>query len=138
MMMVRCYLAPSTIEGLGVFCRDDIARGDRVWRYDRMLDISFPLTKLDQVEPHVAEFLDRYAYPDINRPGYLILECDEGRFMNHSEWPNLDFSDGVSGRAIVDIPAGTELTCNYADFLTGEIVMQPPRHIVRPEGVLTN
>lgn len=130
MMMVRCYLAPSEIEGLGVFCRDDIARGDKVWRFDRMLDLTFPDSKLDHVEPHVREFLERYSFPDMNHVGYRILECDEGRFLNHSMYPNLDFSDGVWGIAREDIPAGTELTRDYADFLTGEIVMQPPRHQV--------
>lgn len=132
MMMVRCYLAPSEIEGLGVFCHDDIFKGDKVWRHDKMLDITFPESKLDNVEPHVKEFLERYSYPDINRPGYLILESDEGRFMNHSMAPNLNFSDGIWGIATADIPAGTELTCDYADFLTGDIVMQPPRHRVSP------
>ncbi|MCB4455532.1 SET domain-containing protein [Leisingera sp. McT4-56] len=130
MMMVRCYLAPSAIEGLGVFCHDNITKGDIVWRHDKMLDTTFPESKLDNVEPHMKEFLERYSFPDPCRPGYLILQCDEGRFLNHSMYPNLDFSDGVWGRALASIPAGTELTFDYADFLTGEIRMQPPRHQV--------
>ncbi|MFC3616695.1 SET domain-containing protein [Lutimaribacter marinistellae] len=130
MMMVRCYLGPSSIEGLGVFCHDDITRGDKVWRFDRMLDLSFPETKLENVERHVCDFLEHYSYPDPRRIGYRVLECDEGRFMNHSMYPNLDFSDGVWGIAVTDIPAGSELTRDYADFQTGEIVMQPPRHRV--------
>ena len=129
MMTVRCYLAPSDIEGLGVFCRDDIAKGQRVWRHDDDLDLSFPESKLDHVEAHVREFIDRYAYPDRRRPGNLVLESDEGRFMNHSDSPNLDFS-GEFGIALCDIPAGTELTCSYAEFCHGEIVMQPTRHAV--------
>jgi SET domain-containing protein len=128
MMLVRCYLAPSRIEGLGVFCKEVISKGQNIWRRDRMLDVTLPMDKLDQVEPHVKEFLERYALPDINRPGYMLLEGDEGRFLNHAEWPNLDFSDGLRGIALADIPAGTELTRNYADFMTGEIRMQPPRH----------
>lgn len=130
MMTVRCYLAPSKIEGLGVFCRDDIRKGQNVWRYDPMLDLSFPNSKLDEVEPHVREFLERYAYPDWNRPNHMILEGDEGRFMNHSDEPNLDFNDTVHGFARWDIPAGTELTCHYATFSAGAIEMQPPRHMV--------
>ena len=130
MMLVRCYLAPSPIEGLGVFCHDDIAGGQNVWRHDPDLDISLPADKLDSVAPHVREFLERYAYPDLRDPTRLILESDEGRFMNHADEPNLDFSDGVSGIAKWDIPAGTELTCDYAGFTIGRIVMQPPRHRV--------
>ncbi|TCM88042.1 SET domain-containing protein [Rhodovulum steppense] len=131
MMTVRCYLAPSEIEGLGVFCRDDIRKGQNVWRFDPVLDIRYPASILDSVEPHVREFLERYSYPDWTDPTRIILECDEGRFMNHADDPNLDFSDQVHGFARWDIPAGTELTCHYATFTLGEIQMQPPRHQVR-------
>lgn len=130
MMTVRCYLAPSAIEGLGVFCHEPIAKGQNVWRHDPLLDFSIPEAYLAQVEPHVREFVERYSYPDFNNPGFLILESDEGRFMNHADDPNLDFSDGVHGIARWDIPAGTELTCHYSTFTAGEIVMQPPRHAV--------
>lgn len=130
MMTVRCYLAPSSIEGLGVFCRDDIAKGQNVWRYDSLLDIRLPASLLETAEPHVREFLDRYSYPDRNDPSWIILESDEGRFMNHADEPNLDFSDQVHGIALVDIPAGTELTCHYETFTLGAIRMQPPRHML--------
>lgn len=130
MMTVRCYLAPSDIEGLGVFCRDDIAKGQNVWCHHPLLDMRLPASILDSVEPQVREFIERYSYPDRNDPDTLILESDEGRFMNHADEPNLDFSDHVHGIARWDIPAGTELTCHYATFTIGDIQMQPPRHLV--------
>lgn len=130
MMIVRCYLAPSAIEGLGVYCHYDIKKGQNVWRHEPILDISIPLADIARMEPHVREFIDRYGYPDWNNPGHLVLESDEGRFMNHADEPNLDFSDQVHGFAVRDIPAGTELTCHYSTFTEGEILMQPPRHRV--------
>ena len=131
MMIVRCYLAPSRIEGLGVFCHHDIAKGENVWRHEAALDHSIPYEALMALEPHAREFIERYGYPDPDHPGAVILESDEGRFMNHSDAPNLDFSDGVHGYALVDIPAGTELTCDYAGFVAnGEVMFQPSRHRV--------
>lgn len=130
MMTVRCYLAPSQIEGLGVYSHEDIKKGQEVWRYDPILDISIPSSKLGEVATHIAEFLDRYTYPDPHRPDCIMLDGDEGRFMNHSDTPNLDFTSADYGVALTDIPAGTELTCNYGDLIKGEIVMQPPRHAV--------
>ena len=59
----------------------------------------------------------------------LVLESDEGRFMNHSPSPNTDFAGMNEGYALVDIPAGTEITCNYAEF-DDDLTMQPPRHAV--------
>jgi uncharacterized protein len=130
MMTVPCYLAPSRIEGLGVYCREDLRQGQSVWSDDPILDLRVPAAKFDTVPAHVREFLERYTYPDLQRPGFFILEADEGKFMNHAEDPNLDFSGGVTGYARWDIPAGAELTCNYGEFGDGDKVMQPPRHRV--------
>jgi hypothetical protein len=135
MMTVRCYLAPSTIEGLGVFCHDDIRAGDVVWIHDPRLDIAIPVAEIAGMPAHVREFLDRYTYDHPDRPGYVVLDGDEGRFMNHAEAPNLDFAFGDRGLALVDIPAGTELTCNYGDFMKEVFTMQPPRHRVTGTGV---
>ena len=131
MMTVRCYLAPSDIEGLGVFCYDDIKQGQVVWRAEPMLDMRIPVTFVEAAEPHVREFLDRYTYPDWNDLSQVVLESDEGRFMNHADEPNLDFTDPAVGVARRDIPAGTEFTCHYSSFTLGEITMQPPRHRVK-------
>ena len=132
MMTVRCHLAPSSIEGLGVFSRQDIRKGDVIWRFDRRFDQLIPLGTLDEAPEHVREFLDRYGYPHADHPGFLVLDADEGRFMNHSETPNTDFSRPDIGVAIRDIPAGEEITCDYREFVTGDLVMQPPRHQLAP------
>ncbi|MFN3146760.1 MAG: SET domain-containing protein-lysine N-methyltransferase, partial [Paracoccaceae bacterium] len=88
-------------------------------------------TSVEAMLPHVQEFMDRYSYEDPYNPDNVVLDADEGRFMNHSDTPNLDFSGKDFGYALWDIPAGTELTCNYAEFVTGAL-MQPPRHRVGP------
>lgn len=132
MMIVRCYLAPSSIEGLGVFSADPIKKGDVVWRFDPLLDQMIPEEVVATQPPHVREFLERYGYPHHERPGIWVLDADEGRFMNHADAPNLDFSVPEIGVALIDIPAGVELTCDYADFTIGEVIHQPPRHRVAP------
>jgi hypothetical protein len=130
MMTVPCYLAPSRIEGPGVYCREDLRRGQPVWSDDLILDLRAPAAKFGTVPAHMREIPERYTYPDPQRPGFFILEADEGKFMNHAEDPDLDFPDGATGHARRDIPAGTELTCNYGAFGDGDKVMQPPRHRV--------
>ena len=128
MMKVRCYLAPSTIEGLGVFTSVSITAGEEVWRYDADFDPSYPIEKIATAPEHIREFMERYTYVNPFDRTKVILDADEARFMNHSESPNVDFSDDASGRALRDIAAGEELTCDYACFTEGEIVFQPPRH----------
>tara|TARA_R110002126_G_scaffold20441_6_gene75598 strand:- start:1207 stop:1674 length:468 start_codon:yes stop_codon:yes gene_type:complete len=128
MMTVRCYLAPSRIEGLGVYTSVAIPRGTEVWRYNSDFDLSYPIAKIAAAPDHIREFMDRYTYVNPFDPSQVILDADEARFMNHSDTPNVDFSSDISGRALRDIAVDEELTCDYACFTVGEISFQPPRH----------
>ena len=129
MMTVRCYLAPSSIEGLGIFCRDPIKAGQMIWQTDPLMDMRIPIDRLPAYPEHVREFIERYAYIDVKDHSQLVLESDEGRFMNHSDTPNTDFKGTDFGYALVDIPAGVEITCDYRE-IGDDLVMQPPRHAV--------
>ena len=128
MMTVRCYLAPSSIEGLGVFATVPIRKGEEVWRYNPDFDLSYPVDRIAAAPEHIREFMERYTYVNPFDPTMVILDADEARFMNHSDTPNVDFSDDACGRAVRDIAADEELTCDYACFTAGELVFQPPRH----------
>lgn len=132
MMMVRCYLAPSAIEGLGVFSHTDIQKGALVWLYDPRFDTSYFKDDLASVPLHFREFLERYTYDHPSDPDMIVLDCDEGRFMNHAGEPNVDLTNPVRGVANRFIAAGEELTCDYGTFTVGAIAFQPPRHRVRP------
>lgn len=131
MMMVRCYLAPSALEGLGVFTHVDITKGALVWLFDPRFDVSYFKDDLATVPAHFREFLERYTYDHPTDPDRIVLDCDEGRFMNHSATPNVDLTNPIRGVATRAILAGEELTCDYATFTTGAIEFQPPRHKVR-------
>ena len=74
-------------------------------------------------DERLSDFLKRYTYiPPYDRT-VCILDGDEGRYMNHSETPNTDFSSVDAGYALTDIPAGVELTCDYREFDTTADVM---------------
>ncbi len=131
-MIVRCYLAPSTIEGLGVFSTSHISHGDIVWRFDPEFDQVFSTDYVKRQPEHIREFLERYTYAHPSDPGLIVLDSDEGRFMNHKDKPNTDFSDPEIGVALRDISAGEELTCDYGHFTIGPVVHQAPRHKLSP------
>jgi hypothetical protein len=115
MMLVRTYVAQSAVEGVGVFAAEPIRKGQIVWRFDPKFDRLIPVEEYRSAPPHLRDFLDRYAYPSADHPDFLIYEVDNGRFMNHSDKPNTDFSR-PEAIAIRDIEKGEELTCNYAEF----------------------
>ncbi|HEY6633321.1 MAG TPA: SET domain-containing protein-lysine N-methyltransferase [Rhizobiaceae bacterium] len=119
MLLVSTYVAASDIEGVGVFAAAPIGMGASIWRLNPDFDRLIPADSYDDMPETMKELIDRYAYPSPDRPGYLVYEVDNGRFMNHSDTPNTDFSEYGVGRATRDIAAGEELTCNYREFYEG-------------------
>jgi len=116
MLMVSTYLAPSAIEGLGVFAGEFIERGRLVWSLNPKFDIFVHQSEIEGYTAHVQDFIARYAYPHLEMPGVVIVDSDNGRFMNHSLTPNTDFRIFDKGYALIDIAQGEELTCNYHEF----------------------
>jgi len=116
MLTVSTYLAPSVIEGLGVFAREPIPRGRLIWALNPKFDIFINESEIDAYPPYLQDFMSRYTYPHLEMPGVVILDSDNGRFMNHSPIPNTDFRVFDKGYALVDIAKGEELTCNYSEF----------------------
>lgn len=126
MLLVSTYIAASGIEGVGVFAAKPIRAGEVIWRFDPDFDMLLPAEKYAAAPLHLRELLDRYAYPSPGQPGLLVYETDNGRFMNHSETPNTDFSAADCGTALRDIAAGEELTCDYREFYQG---FEPATHL---------
>ena len=119
MMLVPTYVAASDVEGVGVFASEPVKQGALIWRYDPGFDRLVPASWLSEQTPMMREFLTKYAYPAHDTPDMLVIEIDNGRFMNHSLSPNTDFTKVIEGYAVRDIAAGEELICNYAEFDPG-------------------
>ena len=115
MFVVRVYVAPSSIHGLGCFAAEPIAAGQLVWKFDERVDLRIPLSEYAGFPPATQDFLQRHTYVErIDGVEYMILCADHSKFVNHSDQPNLlDTPDGLSEYAACDIAAGEELTCDY-------------------------
>ena len=127
MMIVPTYVGPSTIEGVGVFAAEPVRAGTPIWRLDERLDLLLATDEVERLDPLQRTFLERYGYPHMTREGIVVLEFDNGRFMNHSPAPNTDFTDPETGWAIRDIAAGEEITWDYSEF-DPTFVIQPGRN----------
>ena len=126
MMLVDTFVAPSAIEGVGIFAAEFIPAGTCIWRFDRRFDQVLARNQVADLADPQRRFISRYGYPLMTDPGYIVLESDNGRFMNHSSTPNTDFRDETYGYAIADIPPETEITCDYGEF-EPNYDMQPGR-----------
>jgi hypothetical protein len=115
-MLVRTYLSHSEIQGLGVFAGEYIPAGKELWVLNPKFDIFIYGEEMSALPAHMQDFVARYSYPHLEIGGVRIVDCDHGKFMNHSERPNTDFRVFDRGYALVDITAGEEITCNYFEF----------------------
>ncbi len=116
MLLVRVLVQRSPIHGLGVFALEPIPEGTQVWRFTPGFDLDVdPALVHAQPEP-LRERLLHYGYID-PRLGRYILCCDDARFVNHSDAPNLrsDFTLDRYGvdTAARDIAPGEELSVDY-------------------------
>ncbi|MGD0531836.1 MAG: SET domain-containing protein-lysine N-methyltransferase [Methyloceanibacter sp.] len=116
MMLIRTFLAPSEIQGLGVFAGEFVPSGSELWMLTPKFDIFISVSELDMLPPHMQDFVMRFSYPHLEMPGVRVLDCDDGKFMNHSERPNTDFRVFDKGYALTDIAVADEITCNYYEF----------------------
>ena len=129
MMLVPTYVAPSRIEGVGVFAAEPIARGALIWELSPGLDRLIRRDEIAGLPSLFQDFVERYGYPYPHDPAVLIVELDNGRFMNHSPRPNTRFDDPDAGFTLRAIAAGEELTCDYAEFDPSFEIL-PGRHFM--------
>jgi uncharacterized protein len=116
MLLVRTYLDRSALHGIGVFAAQLIPAGAVVWRFTPGFDLDLDPALIEIQPPHCRERLLHYGYIDPRLDRYILC-CDDARFFNHSDHPNLE-SDFTCDRhgvdiAIRDIAAGEEMTVDY-------------------------
>ncbi|HVQ10906.1 MAG TPA: SET domain-containing protein-lysine N-methyltransferase [Methyloceanibacter sp.] len=116
MMLVRTFVAQSEIQGLGVFAGEFVPAGGQLWVLNPKFDIFLHINEIAMLPAHMREYVGRYSYPHLEIDGVRIIDCDDGKFMNHRDRPNTDFHIFDRGYALGDIAAGEEITCNYFEF----------------------
>jgi hypothetical protein len=115
MLMVETELRQSEIHGTGVFLLEPVRKGDLIWRFDSRIDRVYSEEEVASLPERMQRFLRTYStWHEATRT--WILCGDNGRHFNHSDTPNTlslatGFGDDVAAE---DLPAGVELTTNYA------------------------
>ncbi len=132
MLLVKTSVRQSPLHGLGLFAEEDIPAGTVLWRFEPLLDRVIPEAELDGLPEQVSQFIDIYSeyFPDL---GLLVLSGDNDRYTNHSDAPNTEviLPNGPQAqvRAIRDIAAGEEITCDYAVIRCRAHPVPHPAHL---------
>ena len=118
LLLVKTKLAPSKIDGIGLFAAERIEAGTVVWRGNDSIDIRLSAEQLEELSHASREQISKYTYREQNT-GMYVLCGDDARFFNHSTEPNcMDVCDCENGVTIAarEILEGEELTCDYSLF----------------------
>ena len=124
MMLVPHYVDRSPIAGLGLYCATDLSAGTVIYRHDERFVVIIRNEELAAMPEAMQESVLRYSYRSrgARRLSNALYYCaDDARFMNHADDPSTrwrpETDDYVTTR---DLPAGSELSCDYRDFCEPE------------------
>ena len=111
----------NSIAGFGIYAATNIVAGDIIFRGEEKPQ---PIVTKSHIEKHWNEdekkLFRQYAYP-VSNDVYILWDKNpvEWAPQNHSCEPNTEYH-GLDVIAIKDIPAGEELTLDYAQLLNEE------------------
>jgi hypothetical protein len=115
MLLIKTYVAPSSIHGNGLFASEDVPIGKEIWRFLPPFDLTVSEEALMHLPAAVREHLDFYAYRSRDLDGALVLLGDNAKFLNHCSTPNT-VERGFASFASRPIATGEEITCDYGAF----------------------
>lgn len=119
MLLVKTKIGESEINEIGLFAAEFIPKGKVIWKWHHGFEQEFSPTEVEALpEPARTVLIQRAYFSDSLQK--FVLCCDDARFMNHSESPNLRDGGGDDYQAetiaIRDIQIGEELTINYFEY----------------------
>ena len=111
LLLIDHVVAPSDVDGLGVFATAFVANGARIYQFNPLIDREIPESELGQLPRHVIMTIHKHGDFDELR-NVFRLSADGTYYMNHSDDPNVE-DRGDEMFACRDILAGEELLCDY-------------------------
>lgn len=108
--IVKVTIAPSKIEGVGVFALCDIPKGTKLEADIFPKIFHIPVGSLNKLFPYVRkQLLERW--PDIiNNKPFMYPDTRIQAFLNHSDSPNYN---PLNDTVLEDIKEGEEITEDY-------------------------
>ena len=112
MFLIDTYLDKSKIQGVGVFAKENIKKGQLIKEERPEFEIEFNKDNLPKMPLALAKLIDTHAYERELGSKILVMGIDNEKYLNHSNNPNVN----DNGIALKDIKIGDEITVDYKDF----------------------
>ena len=113
MLMVKTKIMPSQLHGIGLFADEDIPKGSVIWQFNPKIDLVLSKEEVEALPPAARHQMMHYGFSTGN--GKIVLVCDDNRFINWSDHPNVMDQDDIESPSLAarDIAKGEELTSDY-------------------------
>ena len=112
MFLIDTYLDKSKIQGVGVFAKENIKKGQLIKEVRPDFEIEFNKDNLPKMPLALAKFINTHAYERELGSKILVMGIDNEKYLNHSKNPSVN----DNGIALKDIKIGDEITVDYKDF----------------------
>lgn len=114
MLLVKTYVAPSKIDGLGLFAAEPIPAGTVWWRLHEAIDRVFTSDELDALPPMAREHVQKSGFA---QDGKFVMCGDDARFVNHAfDAPSIPHDSVMGSITTRRIEAGEEIVEDYTLF----------------------
>ena len=112
MFLIDTYLDKSKIQGVGVFAKENIKKGQLIKEVRPDFEIEFNKDNLPKMPLALAKLINTHAYERELGSKILVMGIDNEKYLNHSKNPSVN----DNGIALKDIKIGDEITVDYKDF----------------------
>lgn len=116
---VKLKVAPSLIQGVGVFALRDIKEGEKLYLDHVPTMYNLRIADFGKLEDVVKQFLLERWPQIVNGSMFAYPDCRYSAFLNHADEPNVS---AVNDVALQDIKAGEEITEDYRLINSFEVV----------------
>ncbi len=108
--IVKIRLAPSQINGVGVFAMRDIKKGDKLYTDIIPHQFDVPYSQFKKLRPEITPILLGHFPLILSGSHFMYPVTKFSAFLNHSDDPNYDAKED---KALRDIKQGEEVTEDY-------------------------
>jgi len=120
MLLVKTKIKESKIHGIGLFADQFINKGTEIWKFVPKFGLKFTKEEILNFPDFIQIYLSKYAWKS-KKSGLYCFATDDGKFINHSDNPNVlseyrENEEEIVTIALNDIKIGEEIFDNYNSF----------------------
>lgn len=112
-LLIKTYLKEVEGKGQSLFAKEFIKQGTKIYEDNPLLDRILEKQEVEKLHSVIKEFIEANACYKFDTDTYY-LNCDNARFINHSETPNINFNNGFIANR--NIGKDEEIVCDYREI----------------------